>query len=69
MTNNIQTLTPTERAIYLINLFNLGGEGKINAKRHVEEILDEIDHIAFADEGYAVHKINYWEEVLKEISK
>ena len=69
MSNNTQTLTPTDRANYLINLFNHGGEGKINAQRHVEELLDEIEHIPFADNGYAEHKINYWEEVLKEILK
>ena len=69
MSNNTQTLTPTERANYLINLFNHGGEGNINGQRHVEELLDEIEHIPFADNGYAQHKINYWEEVLKEILK
>ena len=67
MTNNKQqTLTPKDKAIYLIHLFNRGGYGKMNAMSCVDEILEAIDWHEFETPNLQLY---YWEKVKTEIQK
>ena len=56
-------MTPKEKAIELVDKFALGGWGKENALRCVDEILN----INSVDKDYDLS--NYWEEVKQEIEK
>jgi hypothetical protein len=59
-------MTPKEKAQELFNKFALGGWGKENALRCVDEILDIV--VGIYDYDYQV-LYPYWTEVKEEIQK
>ena len=57
-------MTPKEKAIELVDKFALGGWGKENALRCVDEIIN----VTVGLNGW-IDGFQYWEEVKQEIKK
>ena len=57
-------MTPKEKAIELVDKFALGGWGKENALRCVDEIIN----VTVGLNGW-IDGFQYWEEVKQEIEK
>ena len=47
----------------------LVNEAKQCALIAVDEMLEELDHLAFDDPDYGTYKMQYWQEVKEEIEK
>ena len=69
-------MRPQEKAQKLVdkmampnNIFQGAELAKQCALIAVDEMLEELDHLAFDDPDYGTYKMQYWQEVKEEIQK